>query len=127
MATPDQSPGAAKAAGEDKPLALDFDCWPLEPLYPVRWKEPTVKLIVKKPPPADDKKQKPKKTWIEIRLVNDAGDPIPDEQYVLHMPDKSTKKGKLDKRGRARLEGIEPGDYLVSFPDVGYTIPVSSD
>ncbi len=54
MGTPDQkAPGAAEA------MALNFDCWPLEPLFPVRWKEPAPKVIVTKPPPTSDKKQQP--------------------------------------------------------------------
>lgn len=112
----------------DSPAGMDgndFDCWPLEPLYLVKWTETEVTVIITKPDPGPGPKDDPKKTWIEIRLVDANGDPIPDEEFILHCPDGTAKKGKLDPKGRKRYEGVEPGEYTVSFPDIGYTIPVS--
>ncbi len=58
------------------------------------------------------------KDYIEISLMNSDGNPRADERYVLHLPDGSTKEGKLDARGKAREEGIPPGHVKVEFPDM---------
>jgi hypothetical protein len=57
----------------------------------------------------------PPTSWIEIELVDDAGNPVPDEPYALVTSDGRTRSGTLDGRGRAREEGIVPGDCKVTF------------
>ncbi len=54
-------------------------------------------------------------SWIEIELVDEAGDPVPEEPYALVTSDGRTRSGTLDWRGRAREEGIVPGDCKVTF------------
>ncbi len=56
------------------------------------------------------------KDWIEIDLKDQAGNPIPDQDYVLKLPDGSTRQGKLDAKGTAREKDIPPGSYEVEFP-----------
>lgn len=57
------------------------------------------------------------KDWVEIVLNDNMGNPVPDEDYVLTLPDGSEKKGKLDKKGRAVEKGIPPGKINVEFPN----------
>lgn len=58
------------------------------------------------------------KTWIEIELLDDKGDPVANEPYKIQLPDGTTQEGSLNSRGRARLEGIEPGSCEVTFPNI---------
>jgi hypothetical protein len=60
-----------------------------------------------------------KKTFIEIELVDDESPPKPVafRRYRVELPDYSTREGMLDARGRARIDGIDPGTCKVSFPD----------
>ena len=66
------------------------------------------------PPPSDNK---PEKTWVEIRLVDQDGNPIPAARYKLKITDGSVREGALDDDGRARVAGIDPGSCTVWFPD----------
>jgi hypothetical protein len=60
------------------------------------------------------------KTWIAIRLVDDSSPPKPlaFKRYKVELPDGSTRTGMLDDKGAARIEGIDPGQCQVSFPDL---------
>jgi hypothetical protein len=55
-------------------------------------------------------------SWIEIELVDDSGNPVADEPYVLVTGDDRTRSGVLDRDGRAREDGIDPGNCKVTFP-----------
>jgi hypothetical protein len=57
-------------------------------------------------------------TWIEIELLDDAGNPIPNEQYSIEIPGGSVRVGRLDGNGRARIEGLDPNTCKVSFPNL---------
>lgn len=59
--------------------------------------------------------QECRKAWIEIKLLGDDGEGVKDEQYQIVTPDGASHKGKTDARGRARLEGIDPGTCTISF------------
>jgi hypothetical protein len=65
------------------------------------------------PPPG-----KPQKTWIEIKLVDLDGDPVPDQKYKIDFPDGSSRQNILNSAGDARFTGIEPGTCTVWFPDI---------
>ena len=59
----------------------------------------------------------PEKTWIEIELIDNSGQPVPNERYKLTLPDGSVKWGRLDGHGKARVERLQPGNCQVTFPD----------
>jgi len=59
-----------------------------------------------------------KKTWIEIELVDEAGEPVPGESYEITLPDGSKATGSLDGKGFARVDGIDPGTCKVTFPNL---------
>lgn len=58
------------------------------------------------------------KTWVEIELVDLAGQPVPNEVYRLKLPDGKVIDGRLDGAGRARIGGLDPGVCEVCFPDM---------
>ncbi|MEM7199363.1 MAG: type VI secretion system tip protein TssI/VgrG [Planctomycetota bacterium] len=58
------------------------------------------------------------KTWVEIELVDEAGEPIAGEKYEIKLPDGSVASGTTGADGIARLEGIDPGDCEVTFPNL---------
>ncbi len=57
-------------------------------------------------------------TWIEITLVDETGEPLPGERFLLVLPDGSRRNGRLDDKGFARVEQIPAGVCDVSFPDI---------
>lgn len=56
--------------------------------------------------------------WLELQLVDETGDAVAGERYEVALPDGSTRAGRLDAGGRARVEGLPPGTCTVRFPDV---------
>ena len=58
-----------------------------------------------------------KKSWVEIALVDEQGNSVPGEQYRITLPDGSTVDGTLDAKGQARVEGIDPGNCKITFPN----------
>ncbi|MBU0753703.1 MAG: hypothetical protein KJ645_01095 [Planctomycetes bacterium] len=57
-----------------------------------------------------------KSSWIEIELIGMDDKPIPGEAYRIVLPDGETvAEGTLDENGKARIEGLEPGECKVSF------------
>jgi type VI secretion system secreted protein VgrG len=72
-------------------------------------------------PPHDpaSPENKTKTHWIEIELVDEAGQPVPGEAYAIYLPDGTTvAEGTLDDKGRARVENIDPGTCRVTFPNL---------
>lgn len=80
-------------------------------------------------PPADDSgSQKPlqstmpasatKLSWIEIRLVDGTGKPVPGAAYEIIMPDGSIRTGSLNAKGVARYDQIAAGNCQVRFPEL---------
>ncbi len=57
-------------------------------------------------------------TWIEIELYDTADRPVTGQRYRITLPDGSTREGRLDGRGFARIDGIDPGTCRVTFPDL---------
>jgi len=70
-----------------------------------------------KPPTKEEIKEK-KLVWIEIEMVDEAGQPVTGERYKIELSDGTVSEGTLGSDGKARLEGIEPGSCKVSFPDL---------
>lgn len=59
-----------------------------------------------------------KKSWIEIELRNQKGKIVPGEPYKVILADGQTAaEGTLDEKGFARIEGIDPGSCMISFPN----------
>lgn len=49
------------------------------------------------------------KDFIELEYLDDQGNPVADVSYRLTLPDGTEETGTLDSRGRARIDGIPPG------------------
>ena len=62
--------------------------------------------------------------WIEVALLNQAGDPVPNEPYLIVTPDGKKHKGRLDGNGFVRLDNIQPGVCQVSFPEIDQHEPI---
>jgi len=68
--------------------------------------------------PNDPENQK-KKSWIEIQLFDEEGNPVPGEPYKVTLPDGTTvADGTLDDKGFARVDNIDPGTCQVTFPNL---------
>lgn len=61
--------------------------------------------------------QKPEKTWIEFRLVNQQGDPVPGAKFRAKITDGSEREGVTDAEGSVHIPGIDPGTCEISFLD----------
>lgn len=53
---------------------------------------------------------------IDLELRDDAGAPVPNEPFVVRLPDGTTRPGVLDGDGRARLEDLPSREVEVAFP-----------
>lgn len=74
-------------------------------------------------PPADEEEQAKKKSWIEIKLLDEDNEPVAGERYEVSLPDGETvAEGTLDENGYARVEGFEPGQCKISFPDLDESV-----
>lgn len=73
------------------------------------------KDAVSSPPPGAVTKC-PKKSWIEIHLEDEDGNPVPNEEYKIVAPDGSEHTGTVDEKGFARVDGLDPGQCKVTFP-----------
>jgi len=59
-----------------------------------------------------------KKHWIEIKLQDENGDPIPNEPYVIIGPEGEKHSGSLDGNGFVHIDGLDPGECEVKFPEL---------
>ena len=51
-------------------------------------------------------------------MLDQAGKAVPGEAYQIELPDGATSEGTLDSQGRARVDGIDPGNCKISFPNI---------
>jgi hypothetical protein len=58
------------------------------------------------------------KTWLELVLEDLEGNALAGERFKVVTPSGETREGKLDSHGRVRLEGLDPGNCKVSFPNL---------
>jgi len=58
------------------------------------------------------------KSWIEIVLEGNSGQPVPGKQYIVHLPDGSQRSGTLNQDGWAREEDVSPGPIQIEFPEL---------
>jgi type VI secretion system secreted protein VgrG len=57
--------------------------------------------------------------WIEIEMVDEDDNPVSGVLYRIKLPDGSVSEGTLDEKGRARVEGFEPGGNCeICFPEL---------
>jgi type VI secretion system secreted protein VgrG len=75
-----------------------------------------------KPMQVRDEDPVKKKTWIEIKLEDEEGNPVPGEPYKVTMGDETVATGTLDGSGKARVDGIDPGQCKVTFPRLDKTV-----
>ena len=68
------------------------------------------------------KRKKPgkedKKSWIELKLVDEENNPVPGQGYEVVEADDTTHTGTLDENGKAHVKLKNPGSCKVSFPDL---------
>jgi type VI secretion system secreted protein VgrG len=69
-------------------------------------------------PPEEEDEETETKTWIEIKLVDADNKEIPGERYRVELPDGTVAEGTLDGKGFVRIDGVEPGNAVISFPDL---------
>ena len=55
-------------------------------------------------------------SWIELEMVDEHQQPLPDEPFVVRLEDGTLRKGKLDCNGFARVSNLPEGEVEVSFP-----------
>jgi type VI secretion system secreted protein VgrG len=67
----------------------------------------------------NDPANQDKKHFIAIELRDDEGHPVPGEPYEIVLPDGTTiASGSTDEKGKARVDGIDPGTCKVRFPRI---------
>ena len=58
------------------------------------------------------------KTWVEMEVVDEDGRPMAGIDYTCMMPDGVMRSGKLDKDGKVRFDGIDPGNCAFMLPSL---------
>lgn len=66
----------------------------------------------------EEKEEAKETSWIEIELHDQEGEPIAGERYEIKLPDGKVSKGSLDGKGFARVQGFDPGQCKVTFPEL---------
>jgi len=56
--------------------------------------------------------------FIGIELVDTEKRPVPFAAFEVILPDGSPVTGRLDENGKARIEGIDPGECTIRFPEI---------
>ncbi len=80
------------------------------------WKKPTFTKPTHKP---NSPTNKDKKSWVELKLIDDKGDPVKGERYRVTLPDGSTlDEGTTNADGEAKVSNIDPGNCKISFPNL---------
>src|SRR5205085_10121493 len=62
--------------------------------------------------------------WIEIVLLDEAGEPVPNQAYKVVGPGGAVYPGNLDEFGWARIDNLEAGTCKVSFPEIEQIGPI---
>ncbi|WP_437671190.1 hypothetical protein [Sorangium sp. So ce131] len=57
-------------------------------------------------------------TFIEIVLMDQAGVPVAGGRFRITLPDGTVREGRLATNGFVRIDGIEPGECEIEFPDL---------
>jgi type VI secretion system secreted protein VgrG len=57
--------------------------------------------------------------WLEIELLDDAGQPVGGEEFKVVLPDGEVIRGFLDDKGSERIAPVtDAGNCRVSFPAI---------
>ncbi len=64
-----------------------------------------------------DSPQLPFKDRVEILVRDEAGEPVPDQDYILHLPDGAERRGRSDASGRVREDDVPPGPWWIETTD----------
>ncbi|NNF00458.1 MAG: type VI secretion system tip protein VgrG [Pyrinomonadaceae bacterium] len=59
-----------------------------------------------------------KTSWIKIKLVDEAGNPVPGVYYKVTAPDGRVASGSTNVDGKAEVKNIDPGSAKITFPDL---------
>lgn len=59
-----------------------------------------------------------KTTWIEILMQDRGGFGVANTKFRLETPDGQVIHGVTDGNGLGRVEGIQPGNHKITFPDL---------
>jgi len=79
---------------------------------------PTARLATEETIAEQLKFAKEVKTWVEMQVVDMEGNPVPDKKYICVLPDGSVRDGSLDKSGRVRFDGIDPGNCVFTLTEL---------
>jgi len=59
------------------------------------------------------------KDWIEIEVRDEAGQIASNQDYILHLPDDSTRNGTTNEQGIVREEDVPPGPWWIELVNNG--------
>jgi uncharacterized Zn-binding protein involved in type VI secretion len=59
-----------------------------------------------------------KATWIEVQMNDRGGFGVANTKFTLETPEGKVIHGVTDANGLGRVEGIQPGNHKISFPDL---------
>ncbi len=57
-----------------------------------------------------------KKSWIKLKMVDEAGKPVTGLSYRVTAPDGRVASGTTNEKGEAEVKNIDPGSCKISFP-----------
>jgi Rhs element Vgr protein len=63
-----------------------------------------------------DQPPTPKKSWIEVQVTDDSGDPVAGERVDLTLPNGQVRQTRTDSNGLLRVDRIEAGQCQISLP-----------
>lgn len=69
------------------------------------------------PPPPPVEETASETTFVALEMKDEDGEPMAYARYVVLLPDGSKREGRLNANGYARIDGVNPGQCKVSFPD----------
>ena len=92
---------------------------PVEPEYPQK-PDPFETGDKGEPPPEGEKEEEHEPgeedtSWIEIKLVDEADEPVAGERFKIKLPNGRFARGSLDENGFARIERIPSGNCQIMF------------